>query len=52
MRVRREHALNGNTVLFQSETNFFPRKTKETKKNIFWETIRPNSKKMVLLTLS
>ena len=29
------------------KTNFFPRKNKKkTKKNIFWETMRPNSKKM------
>ena len=30
VQVRREHALNGNTVLFQSTTNFFLRKTKKT----------------------
>ena len=42
VQVRREHALNGNTVLFQSTANFFLRK-----KNMFWETIRPNSTKMV-----
>ena len=30
VQVRREHARNGNTVLFQSTTNFFLRKTKTT----------------------
>ena len=28
------------------KTNFFLGKTKKNKKNIFWETMRPNSKKM------
>ena len=31
VQVRREHAGNGNTVLFQSETNFFLGKTKKPK---------------------
>ena len=33
----------------QKKTNFFLGKTKQTKKTIFWETMRPNSKKMVFL---
>ena len=44
VQVRREHALNGNTVLFQSRTNFFLG-NQQTQNTIFWETIRPNSKK-------
>ena len=44
--VRRENALNGNAVLFQSDTNLFLGKTEKTKQNIFWEILRPDSKKM------
>ena len=36
VQVRREHAGNGNTVLFQSETNFFLGKAKKAKNDIFW----------------
>ena len=31
------------------QTNFFLGKTQKTKKNIFWETMGPDSKKMVFL---
>ena len=41
VQARREHARNNNTVRFQAEADFF---LGETNKNIFWETIRPNSK--------
>ena len=34
------------------KTNFFLGKTKKNKKNIFWETMRPDSKKMVFFWFS
>ena len=36
-------------MVLEEKTNFFLGKTKKTKKNIFWETIRQNSKKIVFL---
>ena len=43
---RRDHALNGNTVLFKRNTNFCPR---DNNKKQHWELIWPDSRKIVFL---
>ena len=49
---RREHTLYGNTVLFQSETNFFLRKTKEQKKKKSFEKLCGQTPKRLFVWFS
>ena len=43
---RKTNFFLGKKMVLDRKTHFFLGKTQKTKKNILWETMRPNSKKM------